>query len=233
MHDHDLDLIAAYADDLLEPDQAAIAERLVSECGECRREYQLQRSVKDLLATIPSPVMEPAERLRLRRRSFETLRRRPQWVWRAAVPAALVAILALVGLGRFWLPRGGLTAGSPESATVAEQAADQAVTQAARQGAEAAVPAPTQSPTPGTVSLVDLGPTTAQQLREALADPANLVPSPTDPEELPCAGLRGDANLVILASLDDLKLIVFVDRDVPPSTYRAFDAQSCEPFALP
>lgn len=67
MHDHDLDLIAAYADGSLD-DPAAQAEagRLIASCATCAAELRLQQAVKDWLEATPAVALTEAERSRLR-----------------------------------------------------------------------------------------------------------------------------------------------------------------------
>lgn len=121
---HDLDLIAAYSEGLLaDPGEAA---RLVRECPDCRREYDLQQSVKGLLADLPIARITAAERSRLdaaigsistARVVAMTDRRRVQRWMRAASVAA--ATFVVIGLGSVYL---GLMDSGSQSATTTTSA---------------------------------------------------------------------------------------------------------------
>lgn len=64
-HDlHDLDLIAAHASGEVDPR----AEVLVSTCGDCRAEYDLQRQVREWLSLAPAVTMAEHERSALQHR---------------------------------------------------------------------------------------------------------------------------------------------------------------------
>ncbi|MEX0699130.1 MAG: hypothetical protein WD354_05280 [Acidimicrobiia bacterium] len=118
---HDLDLIAAYSEGLLaDPGEAA---RLVGECPDCRKEYDLQQTVKGLLADLPIARMTAAERSRLdaaigsittaRVVAMADRRRVQGWMRAASVAAAAVV---LIGLGSVFL---GLMDSGSQSGTTA------------------------------------------------------------------------------------------------------------------
>ncbi|HEU4749451.1 MAG TPA: hypothetical protein VFT54_00155 [Acidimicrobiia bacterium] len=119
---HDLDLIAAYSEGLLaDPGEAA---RLVGECADCRKEYDLQQTVKGLLADLPIARMTAAERSRLdaaigsittaRVVAMADRRRVQGWMRAASVAAAAVV---LIGLGSVFL--GLMDSGSQSATTTA------------------------------------------------------------------------------------------------------------------
>jgi hypothetical protein len=119
---HDLDLIAAYSEGLLaDPGEAA---RLVGECPDCRKEYDLQQTVKGLLADLPIARMTAAERSRLdaaigsittaRVVAMADRRRVQGWMRAASVAAAAVV---LIGLGSVYL--GLMDSGSQSATTTA------------------------------------------------------------------------------------------------------------------
>lgn len=116
-HSHDLDLIAAFAGGLA--DDEALARRLLDECAVCRSEYEMQRQMKELLSSLPTPTMTETERQRLHQAmsappgarviTFTERRRAQTWMKVGTVAAGLVVV---VGLGSVFLRmRGGATQG--------------------------------------------------------------------------------------------------------------------------
>ncbi|HKX74343.1 MAG TPA: hypothetical protein VJR05_03050 [Acidimicrobiia bacterium] len=116
-HSHDLDLIAALAGGLA--DDEALARRLLDECAVCRDEYELQRQMKELLSSLPTPTMTETERQRLHQAmsaplgarviTFTERRRAQTWMKVGTIAAGLVVV---VGLGSVFLRmRGGAAGG--------------------------------------------------------------------------------------------------------------------------
>lgn len=115
---HDLELIAAYAEGLLADGDEA--RHLVEECADCRREFELQKGVKSLVAGLPPARLTDPERLelhaiirRLPRRNVITMedrRRTQRWMRVASVAAAG---FVLIGLGAVFV--GTMGAGSRSS----------------------------------------------------------------------------------------------------------------------
>ena len=105
MHSHDLDLIAAYADGSALDETEARA--LIETCGECRAEYEAQRSVLSALGSLPplSP-MTDIEKAGLHRDLWTELRNPPAmaraanpWWWRWTYAAAgLFLVVGLAGV---------------------------------------------------------------------------------------------------------------------------------------
>ena len=124
---HDLELIAAYAEGLLADGDEA--RHLVEECAHCRQEYELQKGVKGLLAGLPPVGMTDQERLelhaiikRLPRGNVITMtdrRRTQRWMRVASVAAAG---FVLVGLGAVFVGTLGGGSRASFSATAASLA---------------------------------------------------------------------------------------------------------------
>jgi hypothetical protein len=101
---HDLELIAAYAEGLLADGDEA--RNLVEECAHCQQEYELQKGVKGLLAGLPQARLTDPERLELHaiiKRlpggnviTLEDRRRTQRWMRIASVAAVS---FVLIGLG--------------------------------------------------------------------------------------------------------------------------------------
>lgn len=145
MHDHDLDLIAAYAERVLggDADPSDPAARLVDTCAECRTEYDDQRTVLALLEGAAPASLTEFERARLHRgldAAVTPPARAGRWLrW---VPATAVAVVALafIGVG------GLLNLGSGDTASdafdiAAESTADTMATLAVTEPTEAAMDA--------------------------------------------------------------------------------------------
>mgnify|MGYP001821774667 CR=1 FL=1 len=100
MHEHDFDLVAAFADGTASPAEAVAAERAVTDCAECAAEHRAQIEVLEFLRSVPSASMTEMERATLHR----TLRQaapapRVGWFSRYAPRIAAVAAgFAVVGL---------------------------------------------------------------------------------------------------------------------------------------
>lgn len=110
MHEHDLDLIAEYAQGTL-PSRADEARRLIAGCEICAAEFRTQREMRSMLGALPPVSMSDQERIRLRegvlghipaappapatRTSPVRLRR---WYALGSVAAVLLAAVGLVGV---------------------------------------------------------------------------------------------------------------------------------------
>ena len=105
MHDHDLDLIAEYASDLLVGADESRAADLVRRCAECAQEFADHREIRHLLAIAPQPALSEFERTRLRRSVLDTLAPPPATVpvWQrrflAIVGSAAAMLVLVVGVG--------------------------------------------------------------------------------------------------------------------------------------
>ena len=114
---HDLGLIAAYAEGLPVDD---VAPRLVDECLDCRREYELQKAVKGLLGGLPPVLLTDQERSHLHAAiaglpggtviALGDRRRAQRWMRVASVAAAA---MVLVGLGAVYV---GMMGGGSQGA---------------------------------------------------------------------------------------------------------------------
>ena len=129
MHEHDLDLVAAYADGSLTGDTSEVV-RLISSCEVCRAEFEGQRRVIELLAAARPPELDPEERRAIRDRVWARLqaelrtvptvpaaRRRVPW-WLRLAPVAAGILVVVVGVGVL------LQSGGGESTGVADLAAE-------------------------------------------------------------------------------------------------------------
>ncbi|MGH8928171.1 MAG: hypothetical protein ACRDWH_07450 [Acidimicrobiia bacterium] len=140
---HDLDLVAAYADDDPAVDRAAAAE-LVGACPECRAEFDLQRAVKAWLGAAPNASLSESESRLIRDRvdraiaqptvvSLTPRRQRTRghlWLRIGTAAAAVAVVAALGGLGNLGLvgsepafrtESGQLAAGNAEPTTAAAE----------------------------------------------------------------------------------------------------------------
>lgn len=105
MHDHDLDLIAEYASDLLVGGDASRAADLVRRCADCAQEFADHREIRQLLALAPPPALSEFERTRLRRSVLDSLAPPaatvPVWQRRflAVVGTAAAMLVLVVGIG--------------------------------------------------------------------------------------------------------------------------------------
>lgn len=122
MHDHDLDLIAAYADGTASADETNAASQLVSQCAECAEEYQAQIEALEVLASAGRPSMTQLERARLHSRLKSAVSDpKPEIGWFARyLPrvAAVAAGFAVVGFASVAM----LGQGADESTDMAESA---------------------------------------------------------------------------------------------------------------
>ena len=195
MHDHDLDLIAAYADGSLEQDSLE-AERLVASCDVCREEYQRQREMKELLGSLPPVTLTDVERHRLHSELRRELtppspavatprrtRRAPWWTRVAVVAAGFLVVV--VGAGVLVRMGNLVSAGGTESQLAIDEgttapAAETSLTTAAamelapqsEEGAVASPGADTEAATTTAASVgaaPDLGAVSLQGIEEALA----------------------------------------------------------------
>jgi hypothetical protein len=105
-HQHDLDLIASYAEGWSDrPEEAA---RLIEQCPICRADYHAQREVKRLISSLPSLRLDPEEAAGLRQAlaggvparvvSISDRRRAQLWLRLGTVAAGLVVLVGLSSL---------------------------------------------------------------------------------------------------------------------------------------
>jgi hypothetical protein len=120
MHEHDFDLVAAFADGTASPAEAAAAERAVTDCAECAAEHRAQIEILEFLRSAPSASMTEMERAALHR----TLRQAapsPQvgWFTRYAPRIAAVAAgFAVVGLASVAMLDGGFNDEATDTAAL-------------------------------------------------------------------------------------------------------------------
>ncbi len=208
MHEHDLDLIAAYADGSLTGDTSEVA-RLISSCEVCRAEFEGQRRVIELLAAARPPELDPEERRAIRDRVWTRLqaelrtvppaaparRRLPWWVRLAPVAAGILVVV--VGVGVL------LQSGGGESGGVADLAAETTPTGApattVTTGAAAELATPLEEPfgemadgdaipeagmaRSTLVFSADLGETTLEEIERTLDQRSEALAVPQAPDE--------------------------------------------------
>jgi len=111
MHKHDLDLIAALADNSLEDETEARA--LVESCPECMAEYRSQVEIIGVLVSTPTAAMSEFEKAALHRDLWTELRKEPErtatpgWYRWSYVAAGLLVVVGLVGVLNGQIPLGG------------------------------------------------------------------------------------------------------------------------------
>jgi hypothetical protein len=156
MHEHDLDLVADYAQGTL-PSRADEARRLIAGCETCAAEFRTQREMRSMLDGLPPVTMSDDERIRLREGVLGLIPARPPAPPAAAPPArtglrrwyavgsVAAVLLALVGLVGVLSNMGGVDdsadlAGSPTEESVADdgRAAIEALPPADDAGGDAA-----------------------------------------------------------------------------------------------
>ncbi|HYJ24058.1 MAG TPA: hypothetical protein VE027_03560 [Acidimicrobiia bacterium] len=121
MHDHPLDLIAAFADGSLSDE--AEARALVESCPECREEYRTQTEVIGWLAATPTAEMTDLEKAALHRDLWTEFRRQPGkspatpwWQRLAYVAAGLFVTVGLVSVLNNDTLNGGADSGANTTA---------------------------------------------------------------------------------------------------------------------
>lgn len=110
MHEHDLDLIAEYAQGTL-PSRADEARRLIAGCATCAAEFRTQREMRSMLDALPPVSMSDEERIRLREGVLGHIPAAPpapapraprvglrRWYALGSVAAVLLAVVGLVGV---------------------------------------------------------------------------------------------------------------------------------------
>lgn len=136
MHNHDFDLIGAYADGTATPADAAHAVEAIEGCRECSEAHALHVIALEALSDVPAATMTDLERARLHRSVQQGIAdpavaafgsRSGKLLARIAVAAATVAVVGFVGAQLF-------TSGSG-SADFAEVAAELPQTSAESAGA--------------------------------------------------------------------------------------------------
>ncbi len=100
MHEHNFDVIAAFADGTASREEAVAAQSAVASCSECASEHGAQLVALEVLRSAPAVSMTDLERGALHRSLAETLPARPVgWFSRYAPRVAAVAAgFAVVGL---------------------------------------------------------------------------------------------------------------------------------------
>lgn len=140
MHDHDQDLIAAYAEGALTDD--AEARALVESCEACRADYEAQAAVLRMLSSAPRPALTELERARLHRGVRAAVEPKTPagagspWWRRLAFAAA--ALFLMVGVGTVLANLGAGGDAADTLAEVGDALAGEGGVDAARGGEEAA-----------------------------------------------------------------------------------------------
>lgn len=124
MHEHNFDVIAAFADGTPSREEAVAAQRAVETCPECAAEHGAQVAVLEILRTAPAVSMTDLERGALHRSLAEALPARPvgwfsRYALRIATAAAGFAVVGLASVAMLGQLTGGDTA-ADDHATSAE-----------------------------------------------------------------------------------------------------------------
>jgi hypothetical protein len=187
MHEHDLDLIASYADGSLA--DTGEAERLVSSCARCAAEFTAQQAALAALRDLPPVSLNDLERTRLHREVLAAVGegspsdvrvvefRSRGWWERVGLRAAAVAAVALVGIGLVGV-LGRMAPTAQDSFAGEEMATEAAATDATMEagsevaelaGADTAAAAPAASPRTIDLGAVDMA-TLNRAIEERLTD---------------------------------------------------------------
>ena len=100
MHEHDFDLIAAFAEGTASPEEVAAADRALADCPECTSEYEAQLEVLEVLRSAAPVAMTDLERAALHR-GLKPAAPAPRIGWfsrYAPRVAAVAAGFAVIGL---------------------------------------------------------------------------------------------------------------------------------------
>ena len=183
MHDHDLDLIASYADGSLADTREA--ERLVSSCALCAAEFTAQQTALAALRDLPPVSLNDLERARLHREVLAAVGDRAPsdvrvvefrsrgWWERVGLRVAAVAAVAVVGVGLVGV-LGRMTPTAQDTLAGEEMATEAAASDATMEaggdvaeltGADTAAAAPVASP-----QTIDLGAVDMATLNRAIED---------------------------------------------------------------
>lgn len=116
MHEHDLDLVAAYADGSASPSEADQVAQWLETCADCTEEFESQQRALEALATVGPATLSDLERAKLHRTVRESIAQidldahelpaatesteRPKRAmgWLAGVAAAAVAVVLAGGV---------------------------------------------------------------------------------------------------------------------------------------
>jgi hypothetical protein len=261
VHDHDPDLIAAYAVGDLGPgaDQVTAA-RLVEECADCRSEFELQRTIRGLLEAAPAVRLSADERVSLHHAVMAGVGRRGTLVSlderrlrrRVAFASAAAALLVVVGLGGVLSQLGGRDGANvaAEEAGAADALRSAAAdTVAAETTTTAAAGIQEMAPMGGGHEpvLSDLGALALPELAEAAA--AAVVSAETAPESTvfdadffndreqrvpECFGRAGSPVVGALFALVDGEAVQVFIVGTAEGGYRAeaFWVEGCRPLPL-
>jgi hypothetical protein len=240
MHEHDLDLIASFAEGSLADDHEARA--LVERCEECRQEYQAQLSVLEWLGATPQVEMTDLEKAALHRDLWTELgnapaaRRTGAWWYRwSYVAAGLFVIIGLVSV-----ISGQLTLGGGDTGGVAETSTDSAADNAG--GEDALVPLYGAQESDGgserattTIAAAEALPYPFADLadearaKRRVGDPAELAqPLPDGAERCLLTLDLGDQVVVEVLDLDRTYLVVMPGEDPGAATVTFVALETCE-----
>lgn len=235
MHEHDLDLIAAYADGSGDVDVIR-AQRLVDSCPICRREYEVQAGVRQWLADAKFQGLDGTERSRIRSAVLSQVQDRSTTRLRAWLAAGSVAAALLVVVGLGGILSNGFSAG--DSAEVATMAADDGSSTTA-----AVLESDTAEPQMGiaeaAVAAEDLGQTDMESLRRIVDDRiASAEALSTEesasralPPDLLCLDtVEGTPIESVTATVDGTALEVYIVEVDGDFEARYLRSQDCSPL---
>lgn len=218
MHDHDLDLIAAYADGSLSDPTSA--EALVASCERCAEEHRAQTTAIRAMAGFDFEPLSEIESALIRRRVSEAIdapppvqmspRREPGWWQRHGMRVAAVAATVFVGVGVLGVAGRMMTAAdeTAEFANVASglesPSADFATTTAASAERTAAQTEMASGALAGEPVFIDLGKVERSELLAAIEEHrrSNQLFDADTSEELGATGGDGEPDVAESASCD-------------------------------
>lgn len=232
MHDHDLDLIASYADGSLS--DTGEAERLVSSCARCAAEYTAQQAALAALRDLAPVSLNDLERARLHREVLAAVEvgapsdvrvvefRSRGWWERVGLRVAAVAAVAVVGVGLAGVlgrmaptAQDSLAGGELATETAASDATMEAGSDVAELAGADAAAAPVASPQTIDLGAVDMA-TLNRAIEERLSDQVDTSLAVGDgttvapPGELADESTMKRSLLLARCELDPLTPLVLV-----------------------
>lgn len=238
MHNHDLDLIAAFAEG---DDPDGIAAGLIEQCQICAAEYRNQQAVTAALRSIPRIRLDDRERDKLRAgvsvalgATVTPLNRR--WVRVGSVAAAILVVGSVGSL----LGGGGDTTATTEFTTIAAAlgGAESSNFDAAAPTSAASLTAESGRLTTAYGTVTNLGVMTrdgfvAALEAEVVDDQSMKSMNDTSPTPLPCSdSVSGAIQRTVVAEVDGVAVIGYVVGTDVGISRLAFRLTDCTSYAL-
>ncbi|NIA23991.1 MAG: hypothetical protein GWP04_00310 [Gammaproteobacteria bacterium] len=220
MHDHDIERIAAVAEERLTESELAAAEAAIASCERCSRDLEDHRLALTFMGQAPKPAMTELERASLHRAIRQVTAPKPtRWMRLVPAFAAAAALVMVLGVASL-LGRGG----DVNIETLAPAAMD-STTSATAKSSEDSVPqqesARDFSAAPAPAGFTPDLPALAGQLR-SLPDSSTLEEYACDPEALQEATRPPVAVADVMIEGRAALLYVY------PRTALVFDAETCD-----